>query len=77
MFDDGSDCTDKDCAFSIDSICHDDKENNETHLASATSLEHENIATLCCQIASKTDPGFASKIDPPMKAISAHYSGFV
>tara|TARA_B100001964_G_C13651108_1_gene344751 strand:- start:153 stop:305 length:153 start_codon:yes stop_codon:yes gene_type:complete len=47
MFDDGSDCTDKDYGFSIDSICHDDKENNETHLASATSLEHENIALLC------------------------------
>ena len=37
MFDDGSDCTDKDYGFSIDSICYDDKEHNETPLASATT----------------------------------------
>jgi len=43
------------------------------------SLKPVNGAAIpaACQIASKTDPGFASKIDSPMKAISAYYSGFV
>ncbi|MFT6388389.1 MAG: hypothetical protein ACJAUP_001770 [Cellvibrionaceae bacterium] len=41
MFDYGSNCTDKNYGFSVGSIYHDDKEN---HLASATSLKHENIA---------------------------------
>ena len=36
-----------------------------------------SIIYLDCQIASKTDPGFASKTDPPVKATLAPVSGFV